>query len=426
MNYTKKYLKYKKKYLDLKNSQSGGDVNKELITAVEEAIKNGTDVNVTFPNGDTPLHIAVKKGYEEMVKILLKKENIDVNKANKKGNTPLHIALKKRLYYIANSLIAEGKDIDINIANVKGNTPLHIAINGQYVKMIETLLDKGADVNKANFEGNTPLHIAVNISDNITNSLLAKGKNIDINIANNEGKTPLNIAIEKGYDEMINDIYPNGVYPNINCESILKIKEKIEGEKKRTKRTKRISIIKNEGKIIFSAKFKLYNFTITLTNNEFLKNFNEEKDIYEISEGCMYKNGHFFEKNILNSFLNEEEKIKKKLEKDNVLGAIYIFFKYNLIEDVKYIKNFKYFKNFLIKNKFGKFKNEQVKKNFKNFIETNIDQFEKDLINIGFNEDEAAAIEKAVAEKAAAEEAKEAAATAAEAAAAKAAAEAAA
>ena len=185
---------------------------------------------------------------------------------------------------------------------------------------------------------------------------------------------------------MIDDIYHKGVYPNINCESILKIKEKIEGEKKRTKR---ISIIKNEGKIIFSAKFKLYNFTITLTNNEFLKNYNEEKDIYEISEGCMYKNGHFFEKNILNSFLNEEDKIKKELEKDKVLGAIYIFFKYNLIGDVKYIKNFKNFKNFLIKNKFRKFKNEQVKKNFENFIETNIDQFEKnDLINIGFNEDE--------------------------------------
>ena len=103
MNYEKKYLKYKKKYLNLKNSQSGGDeklktaVKSNNLEYVEKAIKNDANVNKAFPNGDTPLHIAVKKGYEEMVKILLKKENIDVNAVDiRKGSTPLHFALKKR------------------------------------------------------------------------------------------------------------------------------------------------------------------------------------------------------------------------------------------------------------------------------------------------------------------------------------------
>ena len=64
----------------------------------------------------------------------------------------------------------------------------------------------------------------------------------------------------------------------------------------------------------------------------------------------MYENGHFFEKNNSDSFASEKDEInKRKLKKDNVLGAIYIFFKYNLIKEVKYIINFKILKIVLLK-----------------------------------------------------------------------------
>lgn len=50
------------------------------------------DINAQNAFGDTPLHLAVKKNFLKIIKILLEDERIDVDMKNNEGYTPLDIA----------------------------------------------------------------------------------------------------------------------------------------------------------------------------------------------------------------------------------------------------------------------------------------------------------------------------------------------
>lgn len=63
------------------------DVVKEMIAA-------GADVNAKNKNGDTPLHMALRYGYDMVARLLIKK-GADYQTANEKGETPMDIAVAK-------------------------------------------------------------------------------------------------------------------------------------------------------------------------------------------------------------------------------------------------------------------------------------------------------------------------------------------
>lgn len=150
------------------------------INAIRKLCSEGFDFNCEIDClGNTPLHKASRRGYVEIVKILL-----------------------------------SGK-ADINALNSTGNTPLHEACRRARVKVVRILLSNGANVNSVNYGGNTPLHYAYWRHESKIKKWLC-GRGADDTIVNNLGILPVGYSLIYGIREFVEDItYPpttKGVY----------------------------------------------------------------------------------------------------------------------------------------------------------------------------------------------------------------------
>ena len=163
------------------------------------AVNNSIDVNNTIYNGTTPLNIACKKGYFNVVNVLLGLDNIDVNKADKDGWTPLNIACQFEKLNIVKALI-QSNNIDVNKADKDGWTPLNIACEKGNTGIVNVLLGlDNIDVNKANDYGQTPLYNACDNNKTDIVEALLDINNIDVNKVDKYGKTPLYNVCKEGY-----------------------------------------------------------------------------------------------------------------------------------------------------------------------------------------------------------------------------------
>lgn len=170
-----------------------------ILGLIETLVAHGADIHAQSGDGSL-LHIVAAYFYYEMSlnkeeagvfrKIIhrLVELGADVNQRDAEGNTPLHSAQYKDFQDSCSEYLLEC-GADINAQNDDGHTPLMLAIqNGTVLWLIEKFLEWGADVNLQDGEGWTALHHAVNKKlDTIVELLLAHGANPDI--LNNDGQT---------------------------------------------------------------------------------------------------------------------------------------------------------------------------------------------------------------------------------------------
>ena len=145
--YKLKYLKYKKKYLNLKNNLKGGNndlqqnnifdlVKMGDINQVQNLINNNPDiVNQTNDNGKTPLFIAVEKFNIPMINLLIEK-GADINIVNTEGDNILFELFKNLTHILTSnnfddeqlsSIISKVVEI-INIFKQQYNPPFNFMI----------------------------------------------------------------------------------------------------------------------------------------------------------------------------------------------------------------------------------------------------------------------------------------------------------
>jgi len=129
-------------------------------------------------NGNTPLHLACKMGDAVMVDMLTTPindqflmenpflEQIDIsdeyiNKCNSQGMTALHVAVKNGFLDVARILVKE-LGCDVNEEERRGgNTCLHLFMESRgSMSMLKYLLRNDADPNITNYSGHTALHLA--------------------------------------------------------------------------------------------------------------------------------------------------------------------------------------------------------------------------------------------------------------------------
>ena len=181
------------------------------IEVVNILIENGGDINMA--NGydsDTPLHLAISNNHLEVAMDLIK-YNANINATNSDQSTPLHLACLNGNIKIAMALIEKGAVIDA-IDN-RQNTPLHIACNYDYFEVAMALIEKGAAIDAIDNKQNTPLHIACNYDYfEVAMALIEKGAAIDAR--NSDQDTPLHRACNRGHIEVAMYLIEDGADMN--------------------------------------------------------------------------------------------------------------------------------------------------------------------------------------------------------------------
>jgi len=211
------------------------DVSTEEII---ESIKSGISVNFVDHDGDTALHIYLRRVpcIEESIIRLFLVKGFNLRISGKLGYNVLHCAcgnksvnanilemlatdfninkstddyaLQKPLHYaclnksiskeVVKILIRKGACV--NLTNGYGNNSLHYVCGNDNAKkeIIEILISEGAEVNSSDFIGYTPLHNACcnsKISKEIIETLVNKGA--EINSTDRDGCTPLHYVCRR-------------------------------------------------------------------------------------------------------------------------------------------------------------------------------------------------------------------------------------
>jgi len=140
-------------------------------------IKNGAKITEPNDNGETPLYIAMQKGYDVVAGILLSKSadpSGDANWQNQIGTPLLHLATEKGNPAIVRVLINYGAEVDAT--DYMDNTALCIAAELGHLEVIRTLIQNNANVSHQNMKGDTPLILAAaNKKDEAVTLLLESG-----------------------------------------------------------------------------------------------------------------------------------------------------------------------------------------------------------------------------------------------------------
>jgi len=190
------------------------------IRIVNLLLEKGVDVNITDRYNNTALLTAVKNGKQGVVKLLLEK-GADINKANNFGGTILMSAINYSEEEVIEILLAydeEGVRVDVNARNYNGETALIRAVENGNSEIVTTLVQAGADMNIRDNYGNTPLIRASMIGkEYILEVLLDLGA--DVNAHNNAGDTALIMASRRGHyaavEMLVTDNWywdDNGIY----------------------------------------------------------------------------------------------------------------------------------------------------------------------------------------------------------------------
>ena len=177
---------------------------------VKLLLVHGANVNLpNHLNGMTPLHTAAESGLINITKLLIK-HGAAVNAKTRLGVTPLHLAAMafRNRPEIVNILL----DSNANITSGEGSksgTPLHSAVYVGDVGVAEILLQKGAMADAKNRWGFTALHKAVvNNSTDIVKLLLRYKTNV--NESTRKEGTAMHLAAKYGRADILQLLIKNG------------------------------------------------------------------------------------------------------------------------------------------------------------------------------------------------------------------------
>lgn len=191
-------------------------INLMDLEAIKEALANGADVNVINDSGgDTPLASAERKGYAEIIELLIDNgAKIDIFQKYTE-RTILHSAVINKHQEIVKLLLAKGADV--NVRDKYLNTPLLNAATFECIAIAQLLIENGADVNAINKFGETALYEAIKCSSfqpirsvKMVELLLDHGVDVNAILCHEKKLTPLLWAVKQRQKEIVKLLLKRG------------------------------------------------------------------------------------------------------------------------------------------------------------------------------------------------------------------------
>ncbi|XP_031553067.1 histone-lysine N-methyltransferase EHMT1-like isoform X2 [Actinia tenebrosa] len=186
---------------------SGGDLDVldyDMRTPLFDAVENnriktviylidaGASLRVKDQGGMTLLHVAARRGHDEIIRILLDSKKFNINQKDDGGWTAIMWAAEDKMVETAKLLLHRGGNV--HLRDLELNIPLHWAAFAGSYQMSLVLLENRSDLHAINRHGETPIHIAARENNySCVQLFLNRGARIDI--TNNEGSTPLQVAL---------------------------------------------------------------------------------------------------------------------------------------------------------------------------------------------------------------------------------------
>jgi len=184
-------------YLDAQNNELWAPLHIAVLmnhpNIVRRLVVAGATTDIRDLEGNTPLHLASKRGYTECAEALLRSIQVDELK-----EVSATIQPRDNLHLI------------LDLKNYNGEHCVHLATFGQHYNFIKFLLWSNADMNATEGRsGKTALHYAVNKGDIDMVGLLAcqkkdGGCEVDLNIRDWAGRTAWQCASINGNLQMKN------------------------------------------------------------------------------------------------------------------------------------------------------------------------------------------------------------------------------
>jgi len=165
------------------------------------------DVNAVDCMGSTALTWATRRGQEEVVGVLLEREDINPNKADTQdGRTPLTLAAENGHQGLVKMLLGRW-DINPNVADTGyGRTPLSWAARRKHEQVVRMFLKRG-DVNPNTADtqgGGAPLTLAAENGHEGLVEMLLERQDTNPNTADTKyGRTPLWWAAQRGDEDVV-------------------------------------------------------------------------------------------------------------------------------------------------------------------------------------------------------------------------------
>lgn len=192
---------------------------RSLVAALRKAANEGEalrllaspfSVHAADKKGETALHVACERGFEEIAQALLR-AGADPNARNWRHSTPLLKAISRaRSIVLVESLVAHGAEV--NSSSMAIASPLVSAIQAGLPEVARLLVQAGADTRRVSSAG-TVLHAAVQ-----TRSLpmceMVLGWPIDLEVENAIGETALSTAAFLGDVQIATLLVGHGADPS--------------------------------------------------------------------------------------------------------------------------------------------------------------------------------------------------------------------
>ncbi|XP_068897873.1 serine/threonine-protein phosphatase 6 regulatory ankyrin repeat subunit B isoform X1 [Tenebrio molitor] len=175
---------------------------RELLSA-----QTAEQVKAAAANGDTALHLAVRRKDIDMVRILVD-YGTSVDIRNGEGQTPLHIAAAEGDEVLVKYFY--GVRASANVIDNQDRTPMHLAAEYGHANIIELLADKfKASIFERTKDGSTLMHIAALYGHADCATMLFK-KGVYLHMPNKDGARCIHTAARYGHVGLINTLLQKG------------------------------------------------------------------------------------------------------------------------------------------------------------------------------------------------------------------------